>query len=61
MFGLYTQKQVRKLIKISYENGFTKGMNTGRELQYAADHNKGAIVAAQVEKEIEAIMERKRF
>jgi len=59
MFSLIFKKQMQKLIKEAYLKGFNMGLEAGRRLQYAADHNKGAILNAQVEKQVDEILKSK--
>jgi len=59
MLNLIFKRQTEKLIKEAYVKGFNNGFEAGRQLQYAADHNKGVILSALVDKQIEEILRNK--
>ena len=59
MLSSIFKRQTEKLIKEAYMKGFANGLKAGRELQYAADHNKGVILSVLVDKQIEEILRNK--
>jgi len=59
MFIIIFKRQKENLIKEAYMRGFNNGLEAGRQLQHADDHNKGVILSAQVDKQVEEILKNK--